>query len=280
MDYYFSSDYNIYCQYSYTRDTPALELMPTIQPTWYKNGLPATLVTKSAPLSGGLLDFVPVDLISKITEKQGALNFSKDILVKNVYMGYIDQKGIYHPKITKPIPYNNIKPGDRVATLFYRKGSVPWLEGCKVSGKGNWILLDDYGTIKAGASATKTVQYMQGVNLTNARNLSYTVGAQTTGNVRDITTKLSKDLSTTLSAPITITEEASVTNTVDFATENKDQRIGVYQFCRYYYIHPGPAFNSFSQKSSTDPKIKFTSVIGRSFNYPTKNLQKMSVTAP
>lgn len=262
----------------YYRDTPTIDPFPPVNPSWFVNGLPDNIPTQGAGLSGSPIDFIPIDVISKSAISSSTLSLNPASLSN--FDGYIDTNGTFHPVVPQKIQFSNVGPGMRVVTLFYKKGSVPWIDGCKVHGKGKWVLLSDFGGIEPGSTATKSISYKQGVNQTNAESLSFTVGAKVGGTLEGITGELSASLTSTFSSSVTITEETTVTDTISFQAQDKEQRVGAYQFYRNYFVEPGQALVDLTNKQKGDSRQPMYNEINRAFDYKTNHFQKVFVLAP
>lgn len=262
--------------YSQT-DAPTIDPFPPINPNWFENGLPDSLDTQSSGLVGDLIDFVPIDFVSNVYMN----NVSFGVITSDVgkFSGYIDINGVFHPVASGELFKGNIYPGLRVVTLFFKKDSEDWLKGCKVHGRGQWVLLSDFGGIEAGSTASKTISYTHGVNKTNAESLSYTVGAKVGGTLEGITGELSASLTQSFSTSVSITEEITISDTVNFQAQDREQRVGAYQFYRRYFVEPGPALVNIINEGKGSSQT-FYKDINRAFSYKTNHFQKVFVLAP
>lgn len=259
------------------RDTPTVDPFPPINPSWFVNGLPDSIESQSSGLMGDMIDFVPIDIVANATRD----NVSYGVLIPESYKysGYVDKDGTFHPIASGEIFKGTIYPGLRIATLFCNKDSFDWLKGCKVHGRGKWVLLSDFGGIEPGSTASKTISYTQGVNTTNAQSLAVTVGAKVGGTLEGITGELSASLTATFSTSVSIKEETTVTDTVNYQAQDREQRIGAYQFYRRYFIEPGDALrNNINQEINNNST--FIRGINSTFYYKTNHFQKVFVLAP
>lgn len=257
------------------RKDSTMEAIPISKPEWFSNGLPEYITPNGAGLVGNIIDFVPVDLISKRAISNDTIK-----LTPRLFDGYIDVNGKYHKDVPKELKVTDIMPGMRIATLFYKKDSVEWIKKCKIRGKGNWLLITDWGIVKAGSPASKTVTIKQGVNRTDTKNLSYTVGVNVKGSVDEMLNTLSTSLSKTFGSKVVIVKAANVKQDINFSPQKKDQRIGVYQFYRDYYIEPSEAMTNLTIREKGDSKGRFYHDITSNFVYKTDLYQKMYVLNP
>lgn len=275
-----------YTKNNYTYETPnyphtikstSIDPFPPINDSWFVNGLPDILNSQNNPLAGNLIDYVPLDIVANITQNNVSYGIIKT--EANKFSGYLDMSGTYHPIASGEIFNGNIYPGLKIATLFANKDSFEYLEGSKVQGKGKWVLLSDFGGIEAGSTASKSISYKTGVNTTNAQSLSFTVGAKVGGTLEGMTGELSASLTQSFSTSISITEETTITDTVNFQAQDREQRIGAYQFYRDYYVLPGDGLRNL-MNDQKNRNAAFVTEINRSFPYKTNHFQKVFVLAP
>ena len=258
-------------------EAPTIDPFPPVNPAWFVGGLPDSIATQSLSLTGDLIDFVPIDIVSNVYKDNVSFGIIKADVGK--FDGYIDKDGTYHPVADGELFKGSIYPGLRVVTLFAKKDSEDYLKECKVHGKGRWILLSDFGGIEAGATASKTISYTQGVNQTDATSLSFTVGAKVGGTLEGITGELSASLTASFSTSISIKEETTISDTVNFQAQDREQRVGAYQFYREYFVEPGPMLQNIINEDKGSSKT-FYKDINRAFNYKTNHFQKVFVLAP
>lgn len=276
--FYFPTGGFINNRRSYNRDTATIDPFPPVDPAWFVGGLPDSINTNGPGLTGGLIDYVPVDMISKVAINNDSINFSPNSLPN--FDGYIDTGGTYHPYVPQKIALQGIAPGMRALTLFYKKGSLDAIKGCKVHGKGKWVLLSDFGGIEPGSTATKSISYKHGVTNTNAESLAFTVGMKVGASGSGVSAELSASLTATFSSSVSITDETTVTDTINFQAQDREQRVGAYQFYRNYFVEPDDAFNAWSNNQRNDSRQPFYNTINRTFDYKTEHFQKVFVLAP
>ncbi|WDV45461.1 hypothetical protein PV797_18350 [Clostridiaceae bacterium M8S5] len=267
MNYYFNAS-----------SVLSMDPFPKINKGWYKSGFPVSIDSQKS-LMGEIINFIPVDIIAKGKIKNSTFKIKSDEIGN--YAGYIDSNGKYHNKVSNSIALTNIESGARALTLFFKKGSYAYLKDCKIHSRGNWKLIKDFDKLNAGNSANRNISYKQGVNKTDAKKLSYTVGAKVNvyGTVDSIVYQLSNSLSRAFNTTIKIIKKADIKDTVSFGAQKSNQRIAVYQFCRYYFIKPGKAFLDASNEQRNNSRQLFYDEINMRFNYKTNYIQKVFVLA-
>ncbi|WDV45462.1 hypothetical protein PV797_18355 [Clostridiaceae bacterium M8S5] len=255
----------------------SIDPFPPINPDWFAGGLPDSIQAESSGLSGDTIDFVPIDIIAKVSKD----NVSYGVLIPEAYKydGYVDVNNVYHDVASGEIFKGSIYPGLRIATIFVKKGMDPLIDGCKVHGRGKWVLLSDFGGIDPGSTASKTISYTHGVNQTDTQSLAFTVGAKVGGSYSGMTGELSASLTATFGTSISISEEFTVSDTVNFQAQDKEQRIGAYQFYRNFYVEPGPALRDKIAKDQTS-SFAFAYAVNKTFDYKTNHFQKVFVLEP
>lgn len=263
-------------QDSATDNNKGQELIPfpAVQDSWYTNGLPAMVTPEQQILEGDLIDVFPVDLFAKISENfnlNAPAESGSFFLVDGVVYQNYDAKGK--------------NPGDYLATqMTTNYKDIFKFPGSKVRSEGYWKLLQDFGGIDAGSTASQTVSLSSGQSQTQGRSTSiaigFTAGIKGSFEPIEVNAQLSTTLTDTFSTSVTLTDSITTSTTVDFQAQAKAQRIGVYQFYRSYGLIESDETKKFlKDKSDSSPGIQFVGSPKTTY-YATNHFQKVFVVDP
>lgn len=244
---------------------------PDVDPNWYRNGLPEIITPPQEVYTGGLIDVFPIDLYA-VNSGDYDFNTSPEY-------GYF----IYNGQIVDGrISSTHFNAGQFMLTNMVNINDRPErFEGSKVTSNGYWKLLQDFGGIDAGSTASQQVSLTSGVSNTDSQSLSYAIGltAGIKGTIEgiELSTQISTTLTQTFGKSVTISTQQTVSTTVDYQAQPKSQRIGVYQFYRNYTTDA-----SDHTRSAFEDKVKYVQkrVATKTSSYPTNHFQKVFVLDP
>lgn len=246
---------------------------PAVEDSWFANGLPSMVTPDQKILEGDLIDVFPANYFAK---KSG--NFSFGTTPGNTGSYYLKDGVVYQRYDVK-----NANPGDFLVTWMAEKNNDLFV-GCKVNSKGYWRLLQDFGGIDAGSKSSQTVSVTSGQSDSQTQSTSIAVGfsAGVKGTISpiEVNAQLSTTLTQTFSTTVTFTESITTSTTVDFSAQQKDQRIGVYQYYRSYgLIQSDESKKRIKERSDANPNAELLGAPTTSF-YPTNHFQKVFVLDP
>lgn len=202
---------------------------PPPNPDWFNGGLPTTVTPSQNNLSGNPIDYIPINLTARVSKDYSFVSQrdSNRFFVRGdeVFMDAVPKKYVH--------------AGDYIVTIMYPYQINYYPMGnLTVTSAGQWRLLQDFGGIDAGSTASQTVSVTSGVNRTTARSISVALGFKfgiaATSPIGNITAEMSTTFTNTFSTSISITSELSTSTTVNYQAQKKAQRIGIYQFYRGY----------------------------------------------
>lgn len=243
---------------------------PYTQELWFTNGLPQFAYPYQALGEGQLLDFFPVDLISKVT-------FSEEPFMFDIpgAVGYIDQFGIY--RSNPPSTLYNMTPGDRMVTVLLRS-DLELLEDSYLLFKGYWELLYDWGIVDSNESFSRQVNISYGVNKTNAAAFSYSIGRYTEGSLYNMICQINEGLCESFGNNFFIECYNNLTETVNFSPSMCDKRVGFYQFIYGFDTTFGLPLLELATRQREDPNdIAFYQKSELTFDYKTNYFERVEV---
>lgn len=259
-----------------SNDVASVSDFPLVDPQWFYNGLPGSLIATGPLLEGDPIDFVPVPFYVRNGPLTIRVERSED---PNIVVGFLDGN-----KNPVNIPFNaGSVPTNAIA--FYALYDAEYFQNTFpesiLARRNRWMLLSDFGGVGPGSTASQTLAITSGFTTTETRQFAIEIGASIGGSGSGLNANLSLKVTESFSTSITISQQQTVSTTVNFPAQPFAQRIGMYQFCSEYEILPGPAFQEFSDSlfnsgSSLIPLLGNTAP----FLYPTNRFQKVFVLEP
>lgn len=255
--------------------TPASDF-PLVDPQWFYDGLPGSLVETGPLLEGDPIDFVPVPYYVQTGPISVTVQGTNE---PNIVIGFLDGN-----KNPVTIPYNaGSVPTNAIAfyVLFdagYFRTTFP---ESILARRNRWMLLSDFGGIGPGSTASQTLSLTSGFTTTETRQFAIEIGASIGGSGGGLSANLSTKVTESFSTSITFSQQQTVSTTVNFTAQPVAQRIGMYQFCSEYEIIPGPAFQEFSDTLLNSGSF-LVPLLGATapFLYPSNRFQKVFVLEP
>lgn len=251
---------------------------PEVNPIWFYDGFPSSLVSTGPLQNGHPIDFVPVPYY--VTK--GPITITIDSispLDAEMTLGLLDRD--MNP-ITLPYTLPNATTGSiafyKLYDADYFKTQFPQTQLIK---RDTWYLLSDFGIVKTLTDTSQTLPIRYGFNIADIQNFSIEIGANTSPPPNRMFTDLSYKVSKAFYTDIFFCPQLSITTTINFPRTPLPQRTGFYQFVSEYNIVPGPTFQQLTDSSIIAGEL-LVPVLGRRapFFYASNRFQKIFVVQP
>jgi hypothetical protein len=232
------------------------------------------LPAKSASISfsGGLLDFIPVQVTCIGSNCKGSVG------TKSPIVGIIDPSGNQHSSYDYSGYY-----GDLVCTLMIDpRSSVA--AGSTITESDYWSLLWQQGVLpNAPFTVDREISY--GISTTESTSFTVTVGAKLGGSAWQLNAELTAQLSKTLQHSVTVTSQETTKYHLTWPETPQPKFAGVYQLMQSFSVNAGANLDvwlaQMNQVLGCTGMVRFclNLATGATFVYPTPTyLQEQALT--
>lgn len=246
---------------------------PEVQRSWFTDGLPGQLFPGTATEEGLLLDFFPIDVIAKQLMIDEPFPFESCNAV-----GYIDEFGRY--TAYPPEYIYNVMEGDRAVTILLRSDD-PILVGSYLTYQGFWNNIADWGILPVEQTFTEMVRLMYGVSVSDAIDLSFSIGRTISGDLLEVVEQLNEALTASFDMDFSIVPNEVITETVNYPMSGNERRLGLYQLVYFFGSVFGDDLILLSNRQRFSPDcVGFYFQSQYTFRYLTKIFEQVQVPRP